>query len=390
MEIPLESKGSAQIMMIFVSYDSGLPGGVTSEWVEDKLKAIFSLKIPVVLVTGPRSSLVDSEKLTVVRRHSLSWKDYKSEVGFSSNRLTSMVRKTMAASFGRAFDWSFQKLAGSHSHGKWSWVFSAFPVALYWAIRTKSEIVFSTGGPSAAHFVALLVKLCRPRIKLLVELQDPFIGSEMKISTRAFRVMTWLEGLLVQRAEKLVYVTQVAAERSRARHANLASISSIRHIYPGAWDFQLAPLRSQKTGADYIDFFHVGTLYSNRNLDLFFQALDHLKTQGNRLSTKVRVFNKGDLAVSNPEDYRKREDFFELPIGPRLEALRSALGANFLLLVQHRDSNGRVPAIVLNSWSEIRDSRLIEKLWHDARSKLWQKEVLSLKFWTKMRSSLSP
>jgi hypothetical protein len=118
-------------MMIFFSYDSGLPGGVTSEWVDDKLKAIFSLTIPVVLITGPRSSLVDSEKLTVVRRHSLSWKDYKSEVGFSSNRLTSMVRKTMAASFGRAFDWSFQKLAGSHSHGKWSWVFSAFPVALY-------------------------------------------------------------------------------------------------------------------------------------------------------------------------------------------------------------------------------------------------------------------
>ena len=202
--------------------------------------------------------------------------------------------------------------------------------------------------------------------------------------------MTWLEGLLVQKASKLVYVTRVAAERSQARHANLANVSSIRHIYPGAWDFQLFPHRSQKTRGDYIDFFHVGTLYSNRNLDLFFQALDHLQAQGNRLATKVRVFNKGDLAVSNPEDYRKRGDFFELPIGPRLEALRSALGANFLLLVQHRDSNGRVPAIVLNSWSEIRDSRLIEKLWHDARSKLWQKEVLSLKFWTKMRSSLSP
>ena len=51
---------------------------------------------------------------------------------------------------------------------------------------------------------------------------------------------------------------------------------------------------------------------------------------------------------------------------------------------------GRVPAVVLNSWSEIRDSRLLEKLWHDARSKLWQKEVLSLKFWTnRIGSSIS-
>jgi hypothetical protein len=150
--------------------------------------------------------------------------------------------------------------------------------------------------------------------------------------------MTWLEGLLVQKANKLVYVTRVAAERSQARHANLTNVSSIRHIYPGAWDFQLFPFRSQKTGGDYIDFFHVGTLYSNRNLDLFFQALDHLQAQGNRLSTKVRVFNKGDLAVTNPEDYRKRRDFIELPIGPRLDALRSALKADFLLLVQHRDS----------------------------------------------------
>jgi hypothetical protein len=325
-------------MMIFVSYDSGLPGGVTSEWVDDKLKVVSSMKTPALLITGPRSNLADSETLKVIRRHSLSWKDHKSEVGFSSTRLSAIFRKSIAASAGRAFDWIFEKLAGSHSHGKWSWIFTAFPVTLYWAIRTKSEIIFSTGGPSAAHFVALLVKLCRPRIKLLVELQDPFIGSEMKISTRAFRVMTWLEGLLVQKANKLVYVTRVAAERSQARHANLTNVSSIRHIYPGAWDFQLFPFRSQKTGGDYIDFFHVGTLYSNRNLDLFFQALDHLQAQGNRLSTKVRVFNKGDLAVTNPEDYRKRRDFIELPIGPRLDALRSALKADFLLLVQHRDS----------------------------------------------------
>jgi glycosyltransferase involved in cell wall biosynthesis len=324
--------------MIFVSYDSGLPGGVTSEWVDDKLKALESMGQASLLVTGPRSRLSDSEVLTVKRCHSLGWKDYGSEAKSIPAGFAKGLRWALASTGGRVFDWVFAALAGSHSHGKWSWIFTAFPTTLYWAKKTKAKTVFSTGGPSSAHFVALLVKMSMPRINLYVEFQDPFIGSEMGLSTTASRVMKWLEGLLVEKAKKLVYVTKVAAERSKARHAELADVSSIRHIYPGAWDFQLEPAKSQKTGRGFIDFFHVGTLYSNRNLDFFFQALDSLKDQGDHLATKVRVFNKGDLAVTNPESYRQRRNFVELPIGPRLDALQSALEADFLLLVQHRDS----------------------------------------------------
>jgi hypothetical protein len=46
-----------------------------------------------------------------------------------------------------------------------------------------------------------------------------------------------------------------------------------------------------------------------------------------------------------------------------------------------------LPVIVLRSWSEIRDRRRMEELWHESRSKPWQKEALSLSFWTNQMSA---
>ncbi len=42
----------------------------------------------------------------------------------------------------------------------------------------------------------------------------------------------------------------------------------------------------------------------------------------------------------------------------------------------------KLPVVVLKSWSEIRDKDRMEQLWHEARSKAWQKAILSLSFWT--------
>lgn len=324
--------------LVVISYDSGLPGGVTSEWVDDKLRVLSSWGKPVILVTGPRSQLVDTPNLIVKRAHSISWRDLSSELSGKSIGLTRLPMHFLSSIFGRLFDVSFSRLAGSHSHGKWSWVLSSFPVALTSALRTKAEIIFSTGGPSAAHFVALLVKFTVPRIKLYVEFQDPFIGSEMQLSDSALRVMTWMEKLLISRAEKVVYVTREAAKRTKLRHLGSNNIDSISAIYPGSWNFSSPKEPSPRRMGEQTTFLHLGTLYAGRNLDLFFEALDQLRCSGGPSADLVKIVNQGELAVENPEMYRLRDDFTERLITDRQTALQVAALADFLLLVQHTDS----------------------------------------------------
>lgn len=323
--------------ILFISYDSGHSGAVTSEWVSDKLRVLAHWHQPVVLLTGTRSGIENTELVKVVKASSLSWIDFRSEVSGSKFKLKRIPTFFLALTFGKLFDCMFNRLAGAHSHGKWSWIFYAFPKALISSFTTKIGAIFSTGGPSSAHFVALLVKMCRPKLKLFVELQDPFIGSEMVLTPRALGVMIKLERALVRRSTKVVYVTKTAASRSVERHTGAADTRSICAIYPGAWDFSIDAM---KTGNDNgkITFMHSGTLYSNRNLDLFFRALDELRGDGNEAAKRVHVINQGNLAVSNENDYRMREDFTELALADRYASLKTAADADFLLLVQHSDT----------------------------------------------------
>lgn len=330
-----ENTGSSQIL--FISYDSGHSGAVTSEWVNDKLRVFEASKQQVVLLTGRRSSIESSELVHVVKSNSLSCIDFSEETRQERIDFSLALSWLVANTLGRLFDFIFKGLAGSHSHGKWSWVMSAFPRALYICYARRIQTVFCTGGPSSAHLVGLLVKLLRPKVKLFVELQDPLIGSEMIMSERAMVVLTALERSLVRLSNRIVYVTGKAAARARDRHRTLVSIDSISAIYPGAWDFSIRRSETHSV-AENIVFLHSGTLYSNRNLDLFFCALDELKNGGNDLAKRVIVINQGNLAVDNPDFYKHRRDFVELPMAARVESLKAAVNANFLLLVQHKDT----------------------------------------------------
>lgn len=323
--------------ILFISYDSGHSGAVTSEWVFDKLRVLAHWHQPVVLLTGTRSRIENTELVKVVKASSLSWIDFRSEEREAKFKLKRIPFFFLALTFGKLFDYMFNRLAGAHSHGKWSWIFYAFPKALIRSFTSKIGAIFSTGGPSSAHFVALLVKMCRPKLKLFVELQDPFIGSEMVLTPRALGVMIKFERALVRRSTKVVYVTKTAASRSVERHSGATDTRAICAIYPGAWDFSIDGMETGKDSGKII-FLHSGTLYSNRNLDLFFRALDELRGDGNEAAKRVHIINQGNLAVANENDYRMREDFTELAFADRHASLKIAAHADFLLLVQHSDT----------------------------------------------------
>lgn len=324
--------------LTIVSYDSGVSGYVTSEWLDDKLRLINVLGLQPTLITRPESKLETSLELKVLKPHSLSWKDFSMEM--AGGKLSPPVWPSwfLAQTFGRVFDLMFEKLAGSYSWGKWSWIFLAFPAALFSAIRNKSRIIFTTGGPSSAHFVGLLVKKCLPKSSLYVELQDPFIGMEMALNSVSRKALLYLERILVKGATKVVFVTETAAQRARARYPEKSLKRKIVSIYPGSWNFHIQRPKKFSDTADSFTFMHVGSLYTTRNLELFFRALDSLRDSGFDLAKRVQIVNQGDLSVENQNLYISRGDFKLWSVVGRQEALVKAASADFLLLVQHADS----------------------------------------------------
>lgn len=322
--------------MIVISYDSGLDWGVTSEWVGDKLREFMARGEFVTLLTGPRSKLENSEHLRVLKPYSLSWTDFGDEIRLSGMKASLSLNYAFAFTIGRLFDFLFKSLAGSRSLGKWSWVFCAFFVGYGQAVKEKSPTIFTTGGPSGAHLVGLLLKLVLPKTRLFIELQDPFVGSEMVLSPSARKALIWLEAKLIQHATKLVFVTKTAASRAIERHKDRLDCENVVGVYPGAWDFLIKRRKRLPGEGSPVRFLHLGTLYSNRNLDLFFDALDSLR---DRVKVpQVEICNLGQLAVQNASSYVCRSDFRDLGMLDRVQALEVAADADFLLLVQHIDS----------------------------------------------------
>lgn len=326
--------------LTFISYDSGIPGYVTSEWVDDKLNSLVNSDIQVTLITHPKSLLGPNRNLKVFKPHSFGWRDFSREQNEQTKKLSIgyFLVWLLANTAGRVFDFVFEKLAGAYSWGKWSWILLAFPVALTTTVRSKSKVIFTTGGPSSAHFVGLLVKLFVPKSRLYVELQDPFIGTEMGLSQRSRKVMELLERALVKHSTKVVFVTDVAAARARDRFQETWAKAKIQSIYPGSRDFGIRPQKVSESRNREIVFMHLGSLYTSRNLDLFFKALDELKKASPDLAKRVKIVNQGEVSVLNAEDYRKRDDFEELSVLGREAALGKATKSDFLLLIQHSDS----------------------------------------------------
>ena len=323
-----------------VSYDSGAQGQVTSEWLSDKLRVLENHSVRAVLITSPKSTLISSSLLSVHKPRSLGWSDFNDEAVWSQSGKANTAFGLLAATLGRMFDFLFLKLAGSQSYGKWSWVFTAFPAALVQVIRSKSRTIFCTGGPSAAHLIGVLVKCVYPRVRLFVEFQDPLIGSEMGLNSRSQSVLMMIERLILRLSTKVVLVTEHAATDIRTRYKRkLNKIHmKVKCVYPGSWDFKIAKPVFKASVYSRIRMVHLGSLYTTRNLDLLFEAIETLKAQGVQGADQIEIVNQGGVYLGNGAVYLKRPDFSVREIVQREKGLVDSLESDFLLLIQHSDS----------------------------------------------------
>ncbi len=334
---------SSERPLLFISYFTGIRGNCPAEWADDKIRVLEATGRKTVVLTGLGSHVTDGALVQYVRVPSLSWGDYKEEIremksGGESVPLQIHLLMPFAFILGNIIDFIMRKVTKGVSGGRWPWLLTAFPVALWLNLRFGVRDVFCTGGPTSAHVVGgALVRLTGGR--LFCEFQDPLLGATMTRSSMTRRISARIEDWLARRSTRAVYVTQEAARLARER--NPENAQQIIGVYPGAWQFVPPVTPGERGKGEVFEFLHLGTLYGSRNLDLFFDALDALHEEGFELARAVRVVNLGAVYCETAPRYLARPDFQSLDALDRVDALRRARQASCLMLVQHTDERSR-------------------------------------------------
>lgn len=329
--------------LLFISFFTGIRGNCPAEWADDKIRVLEAAGRKTVVLTGMGSHVTNRPGVRYVRVPSPSWNDYKEEVkelkaGGETVPLGMLLFLPVAFVFGNIIDYVLRKVTQGISAGRWSWLITALPVAMWLKLRHGAHDVFCTGGPTSAHVVGgAIVRLTGGR--LFCEFQDPLLGATMTRSSMTRRISARIEAWLARRSTRAVFVTQEAARLARERNPEHAR--QIVGVYPGAWQFVPLVAPGERGKAEVFEFLHLGTLYGSRNLDLFFEALDALRDEGFELARAVRVVNLGAVYCETAPRYLARPDFQSLDTLDRVDALRRARLASCLMLVQHSDERSR-------------------------------------------------
>lgn len=329
--------------LLFISFFTGIRGNCPAEWADDKIRVLEAAGRATVVLTGMGSHVTNRPGVSYVRVPSPSWNDYKEEVkelkaGGENVPLGMHLFMLLAFFFGNIIDYVLHKVTKGISAGRWSWLITALPVAMWLKLRHGARDVFCTGGPTSAHVVGGAIVLLTGG-RLFCEFQDPLLGACMTRSRMTLRVSACIEAWLARHSTRVVYVTREAARLARERNPGHAR--QIVDVYPGAWQFVPPVKPRERSKGDVFEFLHLGTLYGSRNLDLFFNALDALHEEGFELARAVRVVNLGALYCETALRYLARPDFQSLDALDRGDALRRARQASCLMLVQHTDERSR-------------------------------------------------
>jgi hypothetical protein len=145
--------------------------------------------------------------------------------------------------------------------------------------------------------------------------------------------MQRLEKLLILNSRKYILITSASYKDAVFRYPEVQN--KISFNYPRAWDFKIRPFN---TPTRIIKIVHLGSLYGNRNLDNFFEALDRLYKKKVFYQGEIEIINIGTSSCENSEEYLKRLDFKLISTRDRRGALEMAVDSDYLLLLQHTDS----------------------------------------------------
>ncbi|MFM1957928.1 MAG: hypothetical protein RI929_291 [Actinomycetota bacterium] len=321
--------------VVLVSYWSNEEGIVCSDWLQDKITALRELGFEIVLITSMGSTLESTKGLKVVKvQTKLSASTWRLEQEQGVGKLSGRQIPLFTLVFGTLLDFLFKVLAGNVSWGKWFWAPSAAFAIARNVRESKPFVVFVTGGPSGAHFAALLARM-KLKFKLVLEFQDPFIGSQFRASKLAFLVLEAIESMFVKRADLIVMTSRGALDALLKRHPKNAN--RLISVYPGSIHSAISRLSNDPNQHSFgSELTHFGTLYGSRNFSLILDLLHRSNIQNGH--NQVSLVNYGHMDSELAESYANSREIQRRSAMPRSEALRRMAASGGLLLIQHRDS----------------------------------------------------
>ena len=222
-----------------------------------------------------------------------------------------------------------------------SWLLPAVAAGWRHVRRHRPDVLYSSGPPFTAHFVAaVLARLSRR--PWVADFRDPWARAPWRHDRFAFERKAWsvLERRVVTRANAVLFV----AEMNRmefARHYGDA-LASRFHVVPNGCepgDFD-GLARRQPASADPFVLLHAGSLYGARNPAALLTALERAIRRGSIDRTRIRlrfIGRVGVPGVSLPHVARELglDDVVEFADHvPRRAVLQEMLDASALLIVQ--------------------------------------------------------
>jgi len=185
-----------------------------------------------------------------------------------------------------------------------SWSVSAFIASLIVVIKTRPDLIYTSGGAYSAHYAGLWLKRLTG-IPLICEIHDPLVKPEAIRLTRDLLAQRHLEGELTKIADYIWWFTQGAYESACLRHPALRTNGGV--IIPGAAPaIDKAKKRSTANGVS-LRIGHFGSLADDRSLVQFLKVLQAMRNSGS-MGCDIDLYVYGA-----PLDRASREYLHEYP-----------------------------------------------------------------------------
>jgi len=292
------------------------------------------------LITSILSKSKNSKNLKIIKIPSISINDFYFEIKENkrlknNTSFLSYVLFFLLFPLGLILDLLQLILLKRNGEGRWSWSLSSL-IVIPNLINKKFNFIFSTGGPACSHILAILLSKII-KTKCVCELQDPLVGRDIGRESSS-KFLKLVEVLLVKYCYKLIFVTKTAGKEAIKRYKK----DNIKSIYPGAKKIisnQLTFYKGKQLGP--IKIVHVGTLYTNRNLNNLIKAVDQLLAERKIKLNTFEITNIGEIYGDIKQKHLSKYYIKKLPITNRTEALKQSLNYDYCMLVQHTDDRSK-------------------------------------------------
>lgn len=317
---------------LILSYRAHVPGSACSQHIDDRLPFFEQAGITPILLSGPVGRRYPG------RLHFRAWSIAPSGIRFEVRHfLRGRIRRRWLFKLVETvlllplYPFYLLEKIVINLESEWSWFVGATVRGFFLQHRFHPEVLYSTGGSASAHVAALMLHRWS-KTKWIAETQDPLVHDrEWSRSLRVFRLYRGLEERIARECHAFVFLTLQAL-----RHARMRVGSDFQGvvIYPGAIVRQGGQAYAK---GDWCRFAHFGTLAGNRNLLVFFEALDRLRQEDPSRAQKVRLDLFGSLDDASKRSMRRLHLESQVSYHGMIDrqaALRAMEEADCLLLIQ--------------------------------------------------------